>query len=499
LHFTPLRGWSNDPNGLVVLDGEHHLFHQHHPDDDRWGSMHWGHAVSTDLVRWEHLPIALRPDEHGWIYSGSAVIDAHDTAGFGAGSIVAVFTHASEAGQSQSLAFSSDRGRSFTPFDGNPVLEAPPDEPDFRDPKVFRWDGGESGHWVMVLAAGRRVLLYTSPDLRHWEPASEVSPTLPGGAEVIWETPDLFPLRVGGSGDARWVLSLAAMSAAPTGGSGTCYLVGDFDGRHFTPATCDPVWADHGPDFYAAQSWNGMPSEERVWVAWMGDWAYAQEVPSAGWRGVLSVPRRLGLRDTSDGLRLTQQPVDTIGSVLVPLVSFGPGTITGTRIGADRAAVLGGLHLECFDLRLEVEVGTDERSCLEIQLVTRGGEWTTIGYDTRESVLTLDRSHSGPAPFHRRHSPRSVARLEPDRGAVTLQVLGDSCSVEVFGNDGLVNMSALAFPSRPGFGLNLQASGDPVRYRSVELTGRPVHRVIGRRGRGAGASAGTVTGSGWIE
>lgn len=488
LHFTAENGWLNDPNGLVVLDGEHHLFYQHHPDDDRWGPMHWGHAVSTDLVHWEHLPIALYPDDHGWIYSGSAVIDTDDSAGFGPGAMVAVFTHAGEKGQSQSLAWSADRGRTWTTFDANPVLEAPQGEPDFRDPKVFRWEGPGGGHWVMVLAAGSRVLFYTSADLRRWEPTAELSPILTGGGEVIWETPDLFSSRVEGPDprreeEERWVLSLAAMSGAPAGGGGTCYLVGDFDGREFTPAAIEPVWADLGPDFYAAQSWNGDPDRRPVWVAWMGDWSYAQEVPSAGWRGMMSLPRRLGLVDTPEGLRLTQDPVESIETAMVPLVSFGAGTVSGSSIGADRAAALSGLHLECFDLELRVEVDSGTRSCLEIRSVTQDDEWTSVRYDTGESTLTLDRSSSGAAAFHGR-CPQSVARLEPRDGVVTLRLLGDTCSVEVFGNGGLVVMSALVFPSRPGFALHLGAEGDPVRYSSVELSGRPVHRSIGVRGHG---------------
>jgi sucrose-6-phosphate hydrolase SacC (GH32 family) len=478
LHFTPPKGWLNDPNGLVTLGGEHHLFYQHHPDADVWGPMHWGHAVSADLVRWEHLPIALWPDVHGWIYSGSAVVDADGTAGFGAGALVAVFTHADAEGQSQSLAWSGDRGRTWEAFDGNPVLEAPEGEADFRDPRVLRWEGGGAGHWVMVLAAGRRVLLYTSTDLHGWEPASELSPTLPGGEEVTWETPDLFPLRIEGTGEERWVLTVAAMSGAPAGGGGTCYLVGSFDGRTFAPESTEPVWADHGPDFYAPQSWGGDVGGERVWVGWMGDWSYAQEVPSSGWRGVMSLPRRLGLVETAEGARLTQRPVAAVDDLLVPLVTFGPGTVVGTRIGADRAAALGVLHLECFDLVVDLEVGPRSQGCLEIRAATHADEHVSVTYDTEHRTLSLDRSRAGPAPFHRTHGGRAVVGLEPEDGIVRLRVVGDTCTTEVFGNDGRAAMSALTYPSRPGCGIHLAASRGPLKYRSVELRGRPVHRVL---------------------
>jgi sucrose-6-phosphate hydrolase SacC (GH32 family) len=476
----------NDPNGLVVLDGEHHLFYQHHPDSDVWGPMHWGHAVSRDLIRWEHLPVALWPDDLGWIYSGSVVVDADGTAGFGAGALVAVFTHAGDGTQAQSLASSIDGGRTWTPFAGNPVLEPPHGEADFRDPKVLRWEADGEAWWVMVAAGGSRLLLYTSTDLRCWEVASDLVPRSPGGEEVTWETPDLFPLPVEAGGDRRWVLTLAAMSGAPAGGGGTCYLVGDFDGRRFVPESAEAVWADHGPDFYAMQSWDEGSERGRVGIAWLGDWSYAQEVPSSGWRGVMSMPRRLGLIDTGAGLRLTQAPIAALDDLLAPLVTLGSGTVMGCRIGADRAAALGVHHLECFDLRIEIDLSDGSKGCLELRAVSHDDEWTSITYDAAEATLSLDRNRSGPADFHRTHGPRSVVALEPVDDVVRLRVVGDTCSMEVFGAAGpgegsLVVLSALVFPSRVGFGIHLDAPGEPVHYRSLELRGRPVHRVIGVR------------------
>ncbi|MCZ7525828.1 MAG: glycoside hydrolase family 32 protein [Acidimicrobiia bacterium] len=460
-HFTPPAGWLNDPNGLVFDGGEYHLCYQHHPDDDVWGPMHWGHAVSRDLVRWEHLPVALAPDELGWIYSGSAVVDHDGTAGFGRGALVAVFTHASAEGQAQSLAFSCDRGRTWRTDPGNPVLPPPAGEPDFRDPKVFRWSQGGASHWVMVLAAGRRVLVHTSPDLRHWTLSSELVPRI--AEEASWETPDLFPLRVDGTGDERWVLSLGVMAGAPSGGTGTGYLVGDFDGHVFTPDGDEVLWADHGPDFYAAQSWNDVPSGERVWIAWMSNWRYADRVPSTGWRGVMTVSRRLGLTRTAGGPRLTQVPVAALDACRAPRLSGHDVVLPGA------GDVLDGVRCRHFDLTLRIRVDRSAASHLELHTMVGGDERTAIVYDLAASTLSIDRSRAGTAAFHREHPTSAAAPVEPRDGRVTVRVLGDECSVEVFANDGVASLSALVYPAPRRDGFALRAAGGTVVLETIEL------------------------------
>ncbi len=216
-HFTAPANWLNDPNGLVFLNGEYHLFYQHHPFDISFGPPHWGHASSRDLVVWEHLPIALAPDDLGWIYSGSAVIDVDNTAGFGSGSgaLVAAFTHHREEGvESQSLAFSLDRGHTFTKYSGNPVIKQPEGAPDFRDPRVLWWEGKGTGHWVMLLAVGVSVWVYTSDDLIKWAYASTFDPD-PGSARV-WECPDLIRLSVANTGERRWVMVVGVDGSTQT-------------------------------------------------------------------------------------------------------------------------------------------------------------------------------------------------------------------------------------------------------------------------------------------
>ena len=277
LHATAPRGWLNDPNGLIHVDGVYHLFFQHQPDAIDWGPMHWGHAVSRDLISWDSRPIALAPDADGVVYSGSAV-QLDD------GTLAAIFTNVAQDGtQDQRLALSDD-GESWVRHPGNPVLVAPHGEHDFRDPKVLRHEG----HWVMVLAAGQEVRFYSSPDLLAWTETGSFGREH-GAHGGVWETPDL--LRFGD----RWVLTVSVWDGGPCGGSGTQYFVGSFDGGTFT---CDDPpertrWVDLGPDFYAPQSWSGLPDERVLWLAWMSNWAYAGQVPATTWRGVMTVAREV--------------------------------------------------------------------------------------------------------------------------------------------------------------------------------------------------------------
>ena len=304
VHLTPARGWLNDPNGLVHDGRRFHAFFQFHPDGLEWGPMHWGHATSTDLVAWVHDPEpALAPGPLGQAYSGSAVVDHHDTAGFGAGALVLVFTHAASDRQVQSLAWSTD-GATFTEAEGNPVLVADDGIADFRDPKVLRW-GGAVGHWALVLAAGDEIRLFTSPDLHRWTQTDAYRPE-PAHRGAL-ETPDLFPLTAD-DGTEHWVLTLGVLRGAPVGGSGAWAVAGSFDGERFRP-TQPGRWVDHGADFYAAQSWSGVPDGRRIWTAWLSNWDHASALPAEGWRGQLAIPRELRLVRRGDGVHLVQQPV----------------------------------------------------------------------------------------------------------------------------------------------------------------------------------------------
>jgi fructan beta-fructosidase len=217
--------WLNDPNGLVYYNDKYHLFYQHHPYDTVWGPMHWGHAVSRDLINWQHFPIALQPDENGMIFSGSAVIDWQGTSGFGQEAMIAIFTHHKNGDQGQSLACCNDQGLTWKKYAGYPVLLSP-NEPDFRDPKVFWYED----RWIMALAAGNKIVFYTSADLIHWGPGGSFGEGY-GSHEGVWETPDLFPLTTSNCWETYWVLTVSVGNGHPAGGSGTQYFIGHFDGK----------------------------------------------------------------------------------------------------------------------------------------------------------------------------------------------------------------------------------------------------------------------------
>ena len=246
-HFSPESKWMNDPNGMVYYDGEYHLFYQYYPDSTVWGPMHWGHAVSRDLVHWEHLPTALYPDSLGYIFSGSALVDWNNTSGFGKDGqppLIAIFTHHDPVGekagrndfQYQSIAYSNDKGRTWTKYEGNPVVPNPGIR-DFRDPKVI-WDK-DSEQWIMVFAAWDHVKFYASPNLKDWTHLSDFGKAW-GSHAGVWECPDLFPMQVEGSATQKWVLLLSINPGSVNGGSGTQYFVGDFDGKDFV---LDPEFA----------------------------------------------------------------------------------------------------------------------------------------------------------------------------------------------------------------------------------------------------------------
>lgn len=303
-HYAPARNWLSDPNGLIHDGTVWHMFYQYNPQGEAWGHMAWGHATSSDLATWTERPPALVEEDGVMVFSGSAVIDRDNTAGFGAGAIVAAWTGAdiARARQYQCLAFSTDRGQTWTKYAGNPVLDI--GLADFRDPSVF-WHAA-TARWIMVvvLSAENRAAIYASPDLKAWTLQSHV-PThdAPGH---LWECPLLIELPVDGEDGSRWLFKVDVLSGAPA--SGALYLTGSFDGASFTP---DGPWqvADGGTDFYAAIAWNGPrdAAGRPCWIGWMGNHAYQAKLPLQGWRGAMSLPRRISLRRGDGGLVLRQE------------------------------------------------------------------------------------------------------------------------------------------------------------------------------------------------
>ncbi len=458
VHFTPPSGWMNDPNGLVYADGGFHLCYQHHPADLLWGPMHWGHATSTDLFTWKHRPIALRPDHLGTAFSGSAVVDHDGVAGFGAGALVAFYTHfVEETPQSQGVAYSVDDGETWRPYDANPVLSAPEGLIDFRDPKVFRH---ADGHWVMVLVGGDEVIFHRSEDLLHWTECGRFGRGH-GAHGGVWETPDLFELEVEGTGERRWVLAVSVLGGGPAGGTGTQYFVGDFDGTTFSAH--DPPdtvrWVDHGADFYAPQSWSGVPDGRRIWLAWMSNWDYARTTPASTWRGAMTLPRELRLRRDGERVVLAQAPVRELDDRR-RVVEEHRDLALSAGSPWQRATVPA-----AYDLRLLLEGAADG---LEVGLeVHRGADQgTRIAYRPGEGVLRV---------------VRAVAGIEgAEAGAVQevpltchdvldLRVVVDTCSVEVFADGGRVVFTDQVFPAPDARGLRVDAVGGEVLLHELAL------------------------------
>ncbi|MET3728089.1 fructan beta-fructosidase [Fictibacillus halophilus] len=467
-HFTPIKNWMNDPNGMVYFQGEYHLFYQHHPESTVWGPMHWGHAVSSDMVHWEHLPIALFPDENGYIFSGSIVVDTWDSSGFfdGGEGLVAIFTHAGEhpdtktPRQVQSLAYSTDKGRTWTKYEGNPVLEDT-SIADFRDPKVI-WYEKES-KWIMVLSAGNHVRFYSSSDMKSWRFESSFGEK-EGSHLGVWECPDLFQLPI--EGGHRWVLIVSiGDDPAYTEGSRTQYFIGDFDGKMFTNENDSEkvLWLDFGRDNYAGVTWSNVPKEDgrRLFIGWMSNWKYANQVPTETWRSAMTLPRSLTLNSTREGIRLVQTPVQEISALRKPITSIQR---TITLIPGEN--ILKDIKTKTFELKACFKI--KEAAVFGIKVHQSKEEETIIGYDSDRSVLYVDRRRSGDKTFHNEFS--CVQEMEvfiEDQFA--LQIFVDTSSVEVFANDGKHVLTSLIFPREESNGLELFLDHGAVDLKSLDL------------------------------
>ncbi len=434
----------NDPNGLVYYAGEYHLFYQYYPGDIKWGPMHWGHAVTKDLVHWQHLPIALYPDSLGYIFSGSAVVDAKNTAGFKTGKedpMVAIFTYhlmeGEKAGrqdyQYQGIAYSNDKGRTWTKYADNPVI-ASPGAKDFRDPKVF-WHSA-SQRWVLILAQGDHAVIYTSPDLKKWTKASDFGLGY-GSPGRPWECPDLFELPVTGTTEKRWVLLLSLGNGAPNGGSGTEYFIGQFDGKTFTPDNppATTLWLDYGKDNYAGVTWNNAPNGRRVFIGWMSNWQYAQEVPTTPWRSAMTVPRTLRLEKTGAGIRLFQEPTKELEALRGAT----------TKLTLEKKYGLPNATFE-LDLTFQLLENQSNANC-EIALANTKGERLIIGYDAANKQIFIDRTTAGKADFSKQFAGKSVAPYSPTSKILKMQLLFDKSSVELFVDGGAVTMTENFFPT----------------------------------------------------
>lgn len=452
-HFSPQANWMNDPNGLVYFEGEYHLFYQYYPDSTVWGPMHWGHAVSEDLIRWQHLPIALYPDELGYIFSGSVVIDWDNTSGFGtedSPAMVAIFTHhnaererivGDNKFQYQSIAYSTDRGRSWTKYQHNPVI-ANPGIRDFRDPKVTWIDD----QWVMVLSAADHIRFYTSPDLRVWKHVSNFGPGQ-GAQGQPWECPDIFALPADDGDTRKYVLIVSIGNDALQGGSGTQYFVGTWDGSHFVSdhPPEQVLWMDSGKDNYAGVTWSDIPDSDgrRLFIGWMSNWQYAQVVPTEKWRSAMTLPRTLALVSTTEGYRVTSTPVQDLKKLRIESKTLPPQMVS-TAI--DMLATINnrdGLY------ELEVTITPGSRP-LELVFSDTPQEYVMLSYDRHTEQLSLDRNHLANNDFDEDFAGNHIAPVSLDAaGNLKLHIFIDHSSIEVFAQDGLQVMTDIFFPQAP--------------------------------------------------
>lgn len=460
-HFTPEYGWMNDPNGMVYLDGEYHLFYQYNPFGAMWGNMHWGHAVSTDLTSWTYLPVAIGPDSLGAIFSGSAVIDKYNTAGFGENAMVAIYTSAGKV-QTQSIAYSTDKGRTFTKYDKNPVI-ANPDIPDFRDPKVF-WHK-ESNQWVMALATKQTITFYGSPNLKEWSRLSEFGEGI-GDHGGVWECPDLFPLSY--NGKTKWVLLVSINPGGPNGGSATQYFVGDFDGKTFKPdALPYPLWIDYGRDNYAGVTWSNIPEADgrRIFIGWMSNWDYANQVPSKYFRSANTVPRELKLASNGNHLILTSYPVKEINA----LKNKEKNLIDDVTVKAEyRIEKLLSVNEGTYEIEFTLQ--PENTDIFGFSLENTKNEKIEVKFDKAAKQIILDRRTSGLSAFKDNFASEMKAPLTAGK-EYRIRLLVDKASVELFVNEGETVMTSIFFPTENMNTLRLFTAKGEMKVSGIRISG----------------------------
>ncbi len=415
-HHTPLWGWMNDPNGMFYKDGLWHLCYQWNPYGSQWENMTWGHSVSKDLIHWEAMPTAIEPDAVGTIFSGSCVVDKNNTAGYGKDAIIAFYTSAAES-QTQSMAYSTDGGRTFTKYEKNPVLTS--GVPDFRDPHLFWHEGTQK--WIMPLAVGQEMQFYSSTNLKDWRYESSFGKEY-GNHGGVWECPDLFPLPVRGTGQTKWVLLCNINPGGPFGGSATQYFVGQFDGHKFTCESKPEVtkWMDYGKDHYATVTFDNAPDNRRVAIVWMSNWQYAGVVPTKQFRSANALPRDLGL--FTDG-------TETYCSV-----------VPSKEVDALRGAKIKKPTDAC-------EIVVDVKGTMELTLSNAKGEKVVMNYNAQKQTFAMDRRQSGNVGFSEAFPVETVA---PTHGQLhQLRIFIDHSSIEVFDAEGKLSMTNLVFPTEP--------------------------------------------------
>lgn len=441
-HHTPAYGWMNDPNGMFYKDGVYHLYFQYNPYGSVWGNMHWGHSTSTDLMHWKFEGCAIVPDAWGAIFSGSCVVDHENTAGFGKEAVVAFYTSAKSTPwgdiQMQSMAYSLDNGKTFTKYEGNPIVTS--SEKDFRDPKVFWYAPGK--HWVMILAVGQHMEIYSSVNLKEWKKESEFG-AMQGAHGGVWECPDLVEIPVEGTREKKWVLICNLNPGGPFGGSAAQYFVGSFDGKKFVnESPTQTKWMDWGKDNYATVTWNNAPDGRCIALGWMSNWQYANNVPTRQYRSANTLARDLTLYREGQELYLKSTPSSEVKKARGKKVSIPSFKVSEKHEMVNLFEEKQGAY------EVEIVIQNAGASKIAFCLLNDKGEKISMYYDLNRKQFVMDRSESGTVDFSKDFPAVTVAPANVDK-ELTLRLFVDRSSIEAFGEDGKFVMTNLVFPSQP--------------------------------------------------
>ena len=497
-HFTPLYGWMNDPNGMVYKDGEYHLYFQYNPYGSKWGNMHWGHAVSKDLVHWEHLDPAIARDPVGHIFSGSSVIDKKNTAGFGKDAIIAIYTNNSvNHDEVQCIAYSNDNGRTFTKYEGNPVLTPFDGLKDFRDPKVFWYEKGKC--WYMIVSADKEMRLYKSKNLKKWNYVSAFGKGI-GQQPCQYECPDFFQLPVNGDKKKmKWVMTMNINPGCWFGGSATEYFVGDFDGKKFTcPDANEVKWLDWGKDHYATVTFSNT-GDRVLGITWMSNWQYANLTPFKQNRGANGLPRELKLYEKNGKYYISEDVAPEVYALRKDTKNVADASVAGEKMLAGVAANMEGAF------EIEADVTPDANGIAGIEISNNKRERTMIYFDMKQGKVVMDRTESGLSDFGKQAVPHDIelawdkqlaaegkqpARItnsinykndfalatwaplslcEDGKKTYHVDIFVDKSSVELFVDGGRIAMTNLVFPVAPYENVKLYTQGGKAEFKNLKV------------------------------
>ena len=497
-HFTPLYGWMNDPNGMVYKDGEYHLYFQYNPYGSKWGNMHWGHAVSKDLVHWEHLDPAIARDPVGHIFSGSSVVDKKNTAGFGKDAIIAIYTnHSVNPDEVQCIAYSNDNGRTFTKYEGNPVLTPFDGLKDFRDPKVFWYEKGKC--WYMIVSADKETRFYKSKNLKKWTYVSAFGKGL-GQQPCQYECPDFFQLPVNGDKKKmKWVMTMNINPGCWFGGSATEYFVGDFDGKNFTcPDAHDVKWLDWGKDHYATVTFSNT-GDRVLGITWMSNWQYANLTPFKQNRGANGLPRELKLYEKNGKYYISEDVAPEVYALRKDTKSLADASVADAKDLKGVAANMEGAF------EIEADVTPDANGIAGIEISNNKRERTMIYFDMKQGKVVMDRTESGLTDFGKQAVPHDIelawdkqlaaegkepARItnsinykndfalatwaplslcEDGKKTYHVDIFVDKSSVELFVDGGRIAMTNLVFPVAPYENLKLYTQGGKAEFKNLKV------------------------------